>query len=45
MTNDRAGKDTSAAWWPVGSQENVLRGLDIDMTLELKFDMASRQGE
>ena len=37
MTNERAGKEASAIWQPMGSQENVSGvGLDIDKTFELK---------
>ena len=37
MTNERAGKEASAVWQPMGSQENVLGvGLVIDKIFELK---------
>ena len=46
MTNERAGKEASAAWWPMGSQEKCVGvGLNVNTTLELKFNMASRLGE
>ena len=46
MTNERAGKEASATWQPMGSQKNVSGvGLDVNKAFELKFVMASRLGE
>ena len=38
MTNERTGKEASAIWQPMGSQENVSGvGLDVDKTFELNL--------